>query len=140
MTYDEYLKELKGCPFCRKDQRMLAETENAFLTYCLAPYYVHHLLVIPKRHIISIHELSLEEESEATALVRRGIEALYKLGHEDCTAFVRDAKNPGKSIGHLHYHIVPHVAILGDPRGGQRPILTNDEIDRTMREVGEALE
>ena len=108
MKYKTYLKNLKECPFCGNiKDKILLENEGAFLTYSLAPYHKYHLLVIPKRHVEDIKELTWEEHVCMTALFVSGIKTLDKLGHNDCTLLTRDRGSLGKSIKHLHGHIIP---------------------------------
>jgi diadenosine tetraphosphate (Ap4A) HIT family hydrolase len=81
MRYRDFLKELHVCPFCVPQDRMLAENALGYLTYALAPYHRHHLLVIPKRHTLHFLELSKEEGDEVNGLIRTGFSALKRLGY-----------------------------------------------------------
>lgn len=139
MKYRDYLKTLTKCPFCDGIKtRVLIENEGAFLTYSLAPYHKYHLLVIPKRHVVNIKDLSWDENVCIMALVVNGIKALDKIGHNDCTILARDGQALGKSISHLHYNIIP---------GGQiedlslnlevRKILSENEEGFLMKELKE---
>jgi diadenosine tetraphosphate (Ap4A) HIT family hydrolase len=109
MKYTDFLKTLKKCPFCdTKKSRILIENNKAFLTYALAPYHKYHLLVVPKRHIESIKDLTLDENVCVMALIATSIKALSNIGHNDCTVLVRDGQALGKSIKHhLHCNIIP---------------------------------
>lgn len=109
MKYSEYLKTIKRCPFCYNIKHaILIENEEAFLTYAMAPYHKYHLLVVPKRHVENIKDLTWQEDVGIMALIVTGIKALDKLGHNDCTVLVRDGQTKGKSVKHhLHYHIIP---------------------------------
>lgn len=108
MKYHDYLKTLSVCPFCKGiENRILLENDSAILTYALAPYHKYHLMVIPKRHVERIIDLNWDENVCITALIVAGIKALSKLGHDDCTLLARDNKAVGKSVAHLHYHIIP---------------------------------
>jgi diadenosine tetraphosphate (Ap4A) HIT family hydrolase len=57
------------------------------------------------------------------ALVSKGVNVLYKMGHGDCTILCRDGKALGKSISHVHYNIIP---------GG---FFTDTSVDSTKRDV-----
>jgi len=108
MKYKNYLKTIKKCLFCDGlRQSILLENNGAFLTYALAPYHKYHLLVIPKRHIESIKNITWDENISIMALLMNGIKVLDKIGHDDCTILVRDDKSLGKSVRHIHYHIIP---------------------------------
>jgi len=135
MLYTEYLETVKECPFCVSNNRIIKENEHAFLTYSLAPYYEHHLLALPRRHVESFLELAEEEARDIEELVRAGAKLLELFGHEDYSILVRNGDDSGKSVKHLHYHVVPHVHIGNvDYGGADRRVMTESEIDAFMRE------
>ncbi len=112
MKYNDYLKTLTECPFCVSIKpRILAENEYAVLTYALAPYHKYHLIVVPKRHVDHIKDLLWDENICIMALIVNAIKVLDKIGHDDCTIVARDGRAAGKSIEHLHYHIIPEGVI-----------------------------
>jgi diadenosine tetraphosphate (Ap4A) HIT family hydrolase len=136
MLYRDFLKELHTCPFCSPKDRVLVETEHAYLTYALAPYHPHHMLVIPKRHLLHFLELAKEEQNEIDTLIKDGFAALRHLGYQNITALVREGSEVGKSIAHLHYHLIPNVRIGDiDHEGRERAILTPEEIESTVSDI-----
>ncbi|OHA18178.1 MAG: hypothetical protein A2664_01770 [Candidatus Taylorbacteria bacterium RIFCSPHIGHO2_01_FULL_46_22b] len=140
MLYQDFLKEMKVCPFCAGKDRIIAETDRAFLTYALAPYYQHHLLVIPKRHVHSRDELTAEEKADIDALQLQGLKALKNLGHENVTFLERDGNTKNKSVEHMHFHLIPEILIGDlDHVGEPRKVLTQIQIDETVAEVSRAL-
>ena len=132
MKYVDFLKTITKCPFCNGiNPRILLENDFAILTYAQAPYHKYHLLVIPKRHIISIKDLTWKENVCIMALIVAGIKTLDKLGHNDCTIIARDGQALGKSVDHLHYNIVP---------GGQvEDITVNLEVRKLLSDDEEKL-
>lgn len=140
MIYSEFLATLTDCPFCATSHRIITENEYAFLTYAIAPYRPDHLLVIPKQHIEHVLELSPEVTNDLDALQRAGLRILNKLGHENVTLLVREGMGAGKSIPHLHYHLVPDI-LLGDTEhnGKERSVLASDEIDSLVSRLMSAL-
>jgi len=140
--YQDFLKTLTTCPFCeRSHNRVLLECEHTYLTYALAPYHKHHLLVVPRRHVLSITELTSEEEEEISQLQRIGLAVLNKLGYESVTFMVREGKvEKNKSIDHTHFHVVPYVQIGDvDHFGEPRRVLSDDEIIQTVNELRRVL-
>ena len=136
MLYQDFLKELHTCPFCAEEEIKFAESEHAYLTYALAPYHPHHLLVIPKQHVLHYLDLSKDEEYEISMLIRSGVEALKRLGYQNITVLVREGVAVGKSIAHLHYHVIPNIRIGDIDHGGrERIILTPEEIASTVSEI-----
>ena len=137
MKYLTYLKNLKVCPFCEDIKgKILLENDGAYLTYSLAPYHKYHLLVIPKRHVENLAELTWEEHVCLTALFVTGVKTLGKLGHNDCTLLTRDSGSLGKSIKHLHGHIIPGGFIQDTSLNtAVRKILSTDEEKNLKKEL-----
>ncbi len=135
MLYKDFLKIERECPFCEKTNRIIKEEDNAFLTYSLAPYHKHHLLVVPTRHTEFFEDLNDDETKSIEKLLHFGVKILKSLGYKDYTILVRNGENLGKSVRHLHYHIVP-VALIGDVdhKGYEREIMTEKEIEILMNE------
>ncbi len=129
MTYHEFLATLDHCPFCNPSGAdIVVKNSHAYLTYSIAPYHADHLLVIPHHHIEYLKEISSEENLEIDALIKKGIEMLNKLGHQNISVIVREGMGSGKSIPHLHYHIVPDIVIAyTDNKGVDRKILSENE-------------
>lgn len=107
MLYSTFLKKTKRCPFCAPDQRVFAKNAKAYLTYSIAPYSTYHLLAIPKRHVESLSELTAAEMRDVQAMVAAGIGVLAIKGIEDYTVLARNGRASGKSVPHLHYHLIP---------------------------------
>ena len=143
MLYSEYRKNILAgsCPFCHPDDRKFLENKTAFLTYGIAPYHKHHLLVIPKEHKISFLEFGREELDEIWDLIRKGAALLLVLGYENYTVMVREGKNTSKSIAHLHYHIIPDSRIGDlDHEGKARRVMTQEEIHSVSQEIRGAIQ
>lgn len=141
MLYDDLLKKMKECPFCIANvdrTRIILENASAYLTYALVPYHKHHLLIIPKRHRLLLLEASWLEQWQINRLIDQGVRLLRLLGYQDLNVLVRDG-NLGKSINHLHYHIVPNVYI-GDVVNDHKPrkVMTKKQIETTLQDLHEA--
>ena len=142
MLYDDFLQTLVGCPFCvGSHNRALLEREHSYLTYAFAPYHKHHLLAVPRRHVLSIKELSSEEEKEIAELQHLGLEALNRLGYASVTLMVREGDlSKNKSIDHTHFHVVPYIQIGDlDHFGKKRRILSDEEVKETISELRRVL-
>jgi bis(5'-adenosyl)-triphosphatase len=68
------------CPFCREDVQAghFAASDNFLALYNLAPILPGHSLVIPRRHILSLMELSDRELCELTLFSRDIVKVLQK--------------------------------------------------------------
>jgi diadenosine tetraphosphate (Ap4A) HIT family hydrolase len=141
MKYTDYLKIHKKCPFCYGiKRRNLVENEHAILTYAQAPYHKYHLIVVPKRHVDHIKDLSWDENICIMALLVTAIKVLDKIGHDDCSIVARDGRAPGKSVEHLHYHIIPGGVIEDISVGLEvRKLLSVDEEEALKNELRKSL-
>ncbi|MBI3633701.1 MAG: HIT domain-containing protein [Candidatus Vogelbacteria bacterium] len=136
MLYKDFLKDMKECPFCDSTQRIILENDEAFMTYSLAPYHKHHLLVIPHKHVVSFLDLSDTEQGDISKLLKIGMEMMGELGYTSSSILVRDGDISNKSIAHLHYHIIPNIRIGDlDHYGESRRIMTEAEIGDTLAEI-----
>lgn len=117
------VKMMSVCPFCQISALDIV-VENAFhmVIRDRYPVSVGHSLIIPKRHVASLFELTDEE-----------FNALYELLHKTCGQLDAESQPSGYNVGvnvgeaagqtmfHLHVHVIPrYVGDQADPRGGIR--------------------
>jgi len=137
MLYSEFIKINTECPFCepKKIEEVIKENDHAFMTYSIAPYHKHHVLIIPHRHTEIFDDLNKEETIAIDRLLKVGVKMIRALGYNDYTILVRNGGKNNKSIEHLHYHIVPNVTI-GDLEhdNSQRRIMSKEEIFKTIKD------
>lgn len=141
MKYSEFLQNDRPCPFCNpKPEDIILETEHAYLTYALAPYAPDHLLTVPKRHIEHLLDITHVEADEIDELQNRGWGILQKLGHKSVSYIVREGEGSGRTVTHIHYHVIPDVR-LGDVdhNGDARHILDERGIRETLARVRSVL-
>lgn len=121
---------MDSCPFCGDiSSLIILQTETCFLTYADAPYYPDHLLVCPKRHVEHILELTKQEESEMESLQHKGLELLEKLGHKNITCMVREGMSTGKSVAHIHSHLIPEIPLSNEQYATlERQVLSQEQI------------
>jgi diadenosine tetraphosphate (Ap4A) HIT family hydrolase len=110
-TRKEYKKHLHpaSCPFCHitKDKdRTLIETEHAYIVPNITFYDLweardveDHLLVVPKRHVRSLSELSAAE--------RAGImDILAEYEAKNYNVYARAVDSTMRSVKHQHTHLI----------------------------------
>lgn len=86
-----------------------------------------HALVIPKRHVEAFSELSPAELVDLGRLVSRA--QLASQAH-DWTIAVNDGTLAGRTVPHLHVHVIPRrLGDVPDPRGGIRRLILGDNPD-----------
>lgn len=113
------------CPFCERLLRLPAPdiaNELAVGFDDAFPASPGHTLIVSRRHVARLAELSGEESAALWALVpaaRRRIEQRhsphgYNLG-------LNDGEAAGQTVPHVHLHVIPRFAgDTADPRGGVR--------------------
>jgi len=107
--------------------RWVAQNEHAFATRDTFPVSAGHTLIIPKREVVSIFELSTEETAACWLLVAEQRNVLMNTLDPAPDAFnvgINDGAVAGQTIGHAHIHLIPRYR--GDhpsPRGGVRAII-----------------
>lgn len=119
-----------ACVFCAASSAdghalVVYEARLAFVILNLYPYNAGHVMVVPRRHIASLAELSREELHEVALLTQRSEQVLAE-------AFQPQGINVGMNLGqpagagivdHLHVHLVPRwsgdtnfMTVIGEVR------------------------
>lgn len=114
------------CPFCGIERsRFFLDNEVAAAFADAFPIADGHTLVIPKRHVACLFDLSDEEQAAVwrlVALVRAKLASA--LSPDGFTVGVNDGPAAGQTVMHAHVHIVPRrQGDVADPRGGIRWIM-----------------
>jgi diadenosine tetraphosphate (Ap4A) HIT family hydrolase len=81
-----------------------------------------HMLVIPRRHVASLFDLSDEEQAalwRLVALVRGKL--VSQLQPDGFNVGVNDGPAAGQTVMHAHVHVIPRrTGDVADPKGGVR--------------------
>lgn len=116
----------KPCPFCDiSDTRILRQNAEALAISDAYPVSRGHTLVIPRRHVADLFELSEMELAEVVRLIgemKKQLAAEASPGGFNIGVNVgRDA---GQTVMHAHVHIIPRYAgDVADPIGGVRNVI-----------------
>ncbi len=144
ILYTSFLKEKrgKGCPFCAPHRlnEVIAENKHAYLTYALAPYSPYHLLVVPKRHVEYIKDLTAKERDAIEDLIEDADKILRRKDIGNYFVIVRNGKHSHKSVAHLHYNVIPSrrerdFNVLVE----KRRVLSSREIEKLLKETRKIL-
>jgi len=137
MKYCEALWKLEWrCPFCEiNDDLKIYDYASAYMTIAMAPYWADHLLIIPKRHVDSIFDLTIEEHDEMQWLIRAWIKMLRKKWHHNYSIVVREWEWVWKSVKHIHYHILPDIELKALWIDWDRKFLSNEEWKNIISEL-----
>jgi len=142
MQYKDLLKQNRPCPFdFPHGQEPIAQNKTAYLTYSIAGYHPDQLLVIPKRHITSLEEMTPQELADCESLQKLGWEMLKLLGHGGINFLLREGESTGKTVPHLHYNLMPDTR-LGDMNAKgeeKREVMSDVEIAATTARLRDAL-
>jgi len=115
MRYVDWLKKKNKnvCPFCNlKKSEILKANKSADIILSRARYHKDHLLIIPKKHVEKISELTKKEKEDFINLFSKGMAALHKK-YENIGVIYREGnlKKIGKSIEHMHFHLIPNTCV-----------------------------
>jgi diadenosine tetraphosphate (Ap4A) HIT family hydrolase len=128
------------CLFCRQgDNRVIGENGTCYARFDNFPASKGHIEIVPKRHVASLFALTPTERADALALL---FEVHSKLEADYCpdgyTIGVNEGEAAGRSIPHLHIHLIPRYrGDVEDPRGGIRQVVPNFDPDAWLTGVAQ---
>lgn len=104
---------MEDCLFCRIASgaipaRKAYEDDALMAFHDLNPQAPVHVLVIPRKHIATVNDLTAEDEATVGAMVRRAAAIARDLGHAEAgyrTVFNCNAA-AGQSVFHIHLHLL----------------------------------
>lgn len=114
------------CIFCTTHNfKLIAQNEFCFAVFDNYPVSQGHSLIIPKAHVASYFELSLEQITAMHQLVCETKTYLDQKYHPDgYNVGINIGAAAGQSIFHVHMHIIPrYIGDLDNPRGGVRGVI-----------------
>jgi diadenosine tetraphosphate (Ap4A) HIT family hydrolase len=112
-----------ACPFCALPaSRIVDEAEHCLAIRDAFPVSEGHTLIIAKRHVGSLFDLSEDEVQNLFRLLARAkqsLDAAYRPA--GFNVGINDGRAAGQTIPHLHVHLIPrYTGDVHDPRGGIR--------------------
>jgi diadenosine tetraphosphate (Ap4A) HIT family hydrolase len=125
-----------SCAFCALEPtRVFISDSAALATFDKYPLTDGHALVIPRRHVTSLFDLSPDEQSRIWLFVAHVRKMLAdKLNVENFNVGVNDGPLAGQTILHAHIHIIPRrQGDSSDPRGGVRWVIASKADYWTVR-------
>lgn len=144
MKYEQVLKQLwkDFDPFLHvKPEEIIEESTYFFVLPARSPYADDHLLIIPKRKVYVLRELSNEERLDMYDLLEKRSKRLHT-AHRGVNLLLRDwlvwdwDTEIWKSINHLHFHLIPDCSISTDKvLWHDRKFLSDDEYIWTVKQI-----
>jgi diadenosine tetraphosphate (Ap4A) HIT family hydrolase len=114
------------CPFCTlAPDRILLGNGLAIALRDAFPISPGHTLIVPRRHVGSFFEATVDERAALLELLdnaKRGLDAEF--APDSYNIGINDGPAAGQTVSHLHIHLIPRYSgDCADPRGGVRWIV-----------------
>lgn len=105
------------CHYCMIISRQLPasvvyEDDSTMAFLVIKPVTPGHMVVVPKKHVESLLDLSDEDAGcliNAVKLVDQAIQA-SDLECEGVSIYLADGEAAGQEISHIHFHVIPRFA------------------------------
>jgi diadenosine tetraphosphate (Ap4A) HIT family hydrolase len=114
------------CPFCPPPaDRVVASNDQAVAIRDGYPVSPGHTLVIPKRHVASLADVTPDEAKALWSLLGEArAQSDAELKPDGYNVGVNDGRAAGQTVMHLHVHLIPRFeGDRADPRGGVRWVI-----------------
>jgi len=128
MTYVKGEKP-SGCVLCRdsssNEELVVCEGQSCFIMVNRYPYTGGHLMIVPRRHVYRLSDMTDEERLEMAILADLSVRVLTQaMKPEGFNIGMNLGKAAGAGIDdHLHLHVVPRwggdtnfMSVIGDVR------------------------
>ena len=106
-----------SCPFCAiverddPDVREVYRDEEAVAFFPTEPAVLGHTLVIPRRHVPVVWELSEDEAQHLGLLISRMSRVIVEtVNAEGLNVIQSNGETATQSVPHVHFHLVPRWA------------------------------
>ena len=104
---------MADCLFCKIGKKeipatMVYEDDQLFVINDINPQAPLHALVIPKRHIATLNDLTAADEALVGAMMRRAAAIAAERGYADRgfrSVFNTNAES-GQTVFHIHLHVL----------------------------------
>lgn len=111
-AYDQIWRSVGRCVFCDHDEvqkhHEVYEENGVYMTVSAYAYIDGHLMVIPRRHITSVKELTpgeWETMRKMFYLAKKMIRDIH--GIKGMQIVQKDGATAQSTVGHIHFHCVP---------------------------------
>lgn len=117
----------EACPLCSAadGREILAANTHALAIWDAFPVSPGHALIVSRRHVADLFELSSDEQSALWALLP-AVKTTIAARHEPAgyNVGVNVGAAAGQTVGHVHVHVIArYEGDAADPRGGVRWVL-----------------
>lgn len=107
--YDGIWQSVGKCVFCDlRDKYVLFEENGMVLTIVLYAYIDGHMMIIPRRHVRSIKELTPTEWDTVRKLTYIAKKLIKKVhGIRGMQFIQKDGAEAQSTVEHIHFHCIP---------------------------------
>lgn len=123
------MSQNNNCIFC-KPTNIVINGEYAYSRWDGFPVSEGHCLIIPKRHVNSIFELTDNELKDLYTVLKQTYDYLIDFGYrmDGYNVGINCGKAAGQTVPHLHIHLIPRYnGDVFDPTGGVRGVIPSKQ-------------
>jgi len=128
-----------NCSFCEiisgnLPARMVKETDDTLAFLDIDPIQKGHVLVMPKRHVHDLTEMSAIEMNKVMTLCQEVMQSLRTAYNPDSITIIQ---NNGECMAfpHVHFHIVPRFSGDGFVMIEPEITVSEEEMNRIARQL-----
>ena len=125
---------MSDCLFCKIINKEIPnytvyEDDNALAFLDIHPCAKGHTVVVPKKHLADLSEMSAEDWRQMSAGLAAVMAKIYQVLKPDgINLGINNGKAAGQAVGHAHWHLIPRWQ--GDGGGSMHSIIRNaDGVD-----------
>ena len=102
---------MTDCLFCKFvskefETKIVFENEYVLAFNDISPQAPTHILIIPKKHISSLNDLSLDDKDLMGELLLATKTIAKKLNLESYRTVINTGEDSGQSVFHIHLHLM----------------------------------
>jgi histidine triad (HIT) family protein len=132
---------MSECIFCgivagAIPSRKVLETDSCLAFLDIFPANRGHTLVIPKRHVLDIHEADADTYADVAATAKKVADILQsKLNSEGTTIFQMSREAGWQTVFHLHMHVIPRWSNDGLHKPWDIAPGNEAELDQVLQQI-----
>jgi histidine triad (HIT) family protein len=132
---------MSECIFCgivagAIPSRKVLETDSCLAFLDIFPANRGHTLVIPKRHVLDIHEADADTYADVAATAKKVADILQsKLNSEGTTIFQMSREAGWQTVFHLHMHVIPRWSNDGLHKPWEIAPGNEAELDQVLQQI-----
>ena len=102
---------MSDCLFCKMIRgeikaKVERDDQDLFAIHDIRPQAPHHVLVIPKKHIATLHEMQAQDQELLGKVIYGARQIAEKNGWEHYRLVFNNGAGAGQSVFHIHLHLL----------------------------------